>query len=510
MHYRAVAKILGVIISLFSLSLLPPLGVSVAYGDGSAAVFALSALGTLALGLCFWYPVRRNKEPLGVREGFLTVAAFWISLVTAGTLPFVLSDGLNVSFTDAFFESMSGLTTTGATVFRGLEEMPVSILYYRQQLQWLGGMGIVVLAIAVIPILGIGGMQMYLAEMPGATKESKLTPRIKETAKALWLIYVAMTIICAFVYRLAGMSWFDAITHSYSTIAIGGFSTHDTSFAYFDNDLILSAAIVFMVLAGINFSLHFTVLDKLHLKHFFREIKRNGKRKQQIRYFRTSINALKDYFYNTELRVYAGILIVSAVIVCTVLVLAQVYATGWESIKHGLFQVVSIATTSGFTTADFADWPLFLPALLLATSIVGGCIGSTAGGLKVMRVVLLFKQGRREIVQLIHPDGIFPIMLNNKPVAERIINSVWGFFALYVVSFVALALVLQATGLDLTTAYSTVTACLNNLGPALGAAQYNYADLPASSKWVLAFTMMLGRLELLALLILLTPRYWRD
>ena len=412
------------------------------------------------------------------------MAAFWFSLVTAGTLPFLLSHNLEINFTDAFFESMSGLTTTGATVLTGIDDWPKSILYYRQQLQWLGGMGIIVLAVAVIPMLGIGGMQLYLAEMPGAMKNTKLTPRIKETAKALWYIYLGLTIICALAYKLAGMSLFDAVTHSFSTIAIGGFSTHDASFAYFEQDLVLYVAIVFMILAGINFALHFRVLSKLHVK---------------------------EYFQNTELRVYLWILLVTAIVVCSVLLLFyDQLGEPSETIKHGIFQVVSIATTSGFTTDDFSKWPLFVPAMLLSASVIGGCTGSTAGGLKVVRVVLLFKQGRREILQLINPDAIIPIRLNADPVHERVIHSVWGFFALYIVSFVILALILQATGLDLTTAYSTVTACLNNLGPALGSASEGYSTLSSASKWVLAFTMLLGRLELLTLLILLTPRYWRD
>ena len=412
------------------------------------------------------------------------MAAFWFSLVTIGTLPFLLSQNLEINFTDAFFESMSGLTTTGATVLTGIDDWPKSILYYRQQLQWLGGMGIIVLAVAVIPMLGIGGMQLYLAEMPGAMKNTKLTPRIKETAKALWYIYLGLTIICALAYKLAGMSLFDAVTHSFSTIAIGGFSTHDASFAYFEQDLVLYIAIVFMILAGVNFALHFRVLHKLHVR---------------------------DYFQNTELRVYLWILLVTAIIVCTVLLLFYDKLGGpSETIKHGIFQVVSIATTSGFTTDDFSKWPLFVPAMLLAASIIGGCTGSTAGGVKVVRVVLLFKQGRREILQLINPDAIIPIRLNADPVHERVIHSVWGFFALYIVSFVVLALILQATGLDMQTAFSTVTACLNNLGPALGAASEGYSTLSSASKWVLAFTMLLGRLELLTLLILLTPRYWRD
>ena len=487
MHYKAVFKVVGILFAMFSISLLPPLAISFFSShpsDDTFPAFLISFIAILATGIAIWIPVRKNREQLGPREGFLTVAAFWFSLVTVGTLPFLLSQNLEINFTDAFFESMSGLTTTGATVLTGIDDWPKSILYYRQQLQWLGGMGIIVLAVAVIPMLGIGGMQLYLAEMPGAMKNTKLTPRIKETAKALWYIYLGLTIICALAYKLAGMSLFDAVTHSFSTIAIGGFSTHDASFAYFEQDLVLYVAIVFMILAGINFALHFRVLSKLHVR---------------------------DYFQNTELRVYLWILLVTAIVVCMVLLLFYDQLGGpSETIKHGIFQVVSIATTSGFTTDDFSKWPLFVPAMLLAASMIGGCTGSTAGGLKVVRVVLLFKQGRREILQLINPDAIIPIRLNGDPVHERVIHSVWGFFALYVVSFVILALILQATGLDLTTAFSTVTACLNNLGPALGAASEGYSTLSSASKWVLAFTMLLGRLELLTLLILLTPRYWRD
>ena len=487
MHYKAVFKVVGILFAMFSISLLPPLAISFFSShpsDDTFPAFLISFIAILATGIAVWLPVRKNREQLGPREGFLTVAAFWFSLVTVGTLPFLLSQNLEINFTDAFFESMSGLTTTGATVLTGIDDWPKSILYYRQQLQWLGGMGIIVLAVAVIPMLGIGGMQLYRAEMPGAMKNTKLTPRIKETAKALWYIYLGLTIICALAYKLAGMSLFDAVTHSFSTIAIGGFSTHDASFAYFEQDLVLYVAIVFMILAGINFALHFRVLNKLRVR---------------------------DYFQNTELRVYLWILLVTAIIVCTVLLLFYDQLGGpSETIRHGIFQVVSIATTSGFTTDDFSKWPLFVPSMLLAASIIGGCTGSTAGGLKVVRVVLLFKQGRREILQLINPDAIIPIRLNADPVHERVINSVWGFFALYVVSFVILALILQATGLDMTTAFSTVTACLNNLGPALGAASEGYSTLSSASKWVLAFTMLLGRLELLTLLILLTPRYWRD
>ncbi len=483
MHYHAVLKIVGILFGIFSLFLLPPVGISLYFDDGAFLDFLISFIIIFATGFSIWYPARRNRKQLGVREGFLTVAAFWVSLAIAGALPFLLWHNFEISFTDAFFESMSGLTTTGATVLVGLDNMPYSLLYYRSQLQWIGGMGIIVLAVAVLPMLGIGGMQLYLAEMPGVMKQSKLTPRIKETAKALWFIYLGLTIICALAYWLAGMSIFDAITHSYSTIAIGGFSTHDDSFHYFQNDYILLVAIVFMLISGINFSLHFRVWSKLRIREYLRD---------------------------TEFKVYISLICIAIVLVSTVLVFSNTMSSPWESVKHGIFQVVSMATTSGFTTQDYSTWPLFIPAMLLAASIIGGCTGSTAGGLKVMRVIMLFKQGRREILHAIHPQAIIPIRMSGHLVPNKVVNSVWGFFALYIVSFVVLSLLMLTTGVDLVTAYSTVTACLNNLGPALGDAVDNYASLPSAAKWILAFAMLLGRLELLTLLILLTPRYWQD
>lgn len=483
MHYLAVLKIVGILFGIFSLFLLPPVGISLYFDDGAFLDFLISFIIIFVTGFSIWYPARRNRKQLGVREGFLTVAAFWVSLAIAGTLPFLLWHNFEISFTNAFFESMSGLTTTGATVLVGLDEMPYSLLYYRSQLQWIGGMGIIVLAVAVLPMLGIGGMQLYLAEMPGVMKQSKLTPRIKETAKALWYIYLGLTIICALAYWLAGMSVFDAITHSYSTIAIGGFSTHDDSFHYFQNDYILLVAIVFMLISGINFSLHFRVWSKLRIR---------------------------EYLLDTEFKVYLSLIAIVIVLVSSMLVVTNTMDSPWDSIKHGVFQVVSMATTSGFTTQDYSNWPLYIPAMLLAASIIGGCTGSTAGGLKVMRVIMLFKQGRREILHAIHPEAIIPIRMSGHLVPNKVVNSVWGFFALYIVSFVVLSLLMLTTGVDLVTAYSTVTACLNNLGPALGDAVDNYAELPSAAKWILAFTMLLGRLELLTLLILLTPRYWQD
>ena len=516
MHYSSVLKVVGILFSMFGISLIPPTAISYFTQDGSLTAFFISFFVIFTIGVVIWFPARDKPTQLGPREGFLTVAAYWISLAVAGTLPFLLSEDLHIGFTDAFFESMSGLTTTGATVLTGLDDLPKSVLYYRQQLQWLGGMGIIVLAVAVIPMLGIGGMQLYRAEMPGTFRNTKLTPRIKETAKALWYIYLGLTVICALAYWLAGMTPFDAVSHSFSTIAIGGFSTHDESFAYFEGDAVLYIAIIFMILSGINFALHFRILSRSSIGRLYAKFRARLRRGRKRRSPATHSKQVKEsgirlYLQDTEVITYLSLILITSLTVAVVLVMtADADADVRTAIKDGIFQAVSIATTSGFTTAEFSSWPLFLPALLLAASIIGGCTGSTAGGVKVFRIVLLFKQGRREIQQLIHPDAIFPIQLKNSPVPDHVINAVWGFFVLYVVSFVVLALVLLATGLDMVTAYSTVTACLNNLGPALGQAADNYASLPVAAKWVLAFTMLLGRLELFTLLILLTPRYWLD
>ncbi len=483
MRYQQVLKILGILTALYSFTLIPPAAIAYFAEDGEFVVFVLSVVITLVVALIFWAPVRNYRKPLGLREGFLAVAGFWVTFATIGALPFLLSSEPKIAVTDAFFESMSGLTTTGATVLTGIDHLPMSIKYYRQQMQWFGGMGIIVLAVAVLPMLGIGGMQLFRAEIPGPMKYAKLTPRITETAKALWYIYLGLTVLCALGYLYAGMSVFDAITHSFSTIAIGGFSTHDLSFQHFDSGLINMVAIIFMVLSGMNFALHFLAWRGRTLAGYLRDV---------------------------EVRTYLSIIGLGAVIVPIALLATGTYVTADVAVSHGVFQVVSTATTTGFTTTNFSHWPLFLPAMLLLLSIMGGCAGSTAGGLKIMRVVLLFKQGHRETIKLIHPDAIVPIRMNKAVVPDAVVSAVWGFFALYVLSFVVLALVLLACGNDMVTAYSTVTACLNNLGPALGKAAVSYADLNAPSKWVLAFAMLLGRLELATLLVLLTTSYWRD
>ncbi len=482
MQFTVIQRILGLLLMLFSTTMLPPLLVSLLYSDSAHLPFLLAFALTMGTGLLFWLPVMRVRRELRMRDGFMVVVLFWSVLSLFGSLPFILAEGMTMSVTDAVFESFSGLTTTGATVITGLDNLPESILYYRQQLQWLGGMGIIVLAVAILPMLGIGGMQLYRAETPGPMKDNKLTPRITETAKALWYIYMGLTAACAVGYWAAGMSFFDAVGHSFSTVAIGGFSTHDASMGYFqEQPLIEVVAIIFMFLSGINFALHFL-----------------GWR---------SISA-EPYLADSEFRTYAGLLSGVAVITSLFLYYSHEFEGG-DALLHGVFQAVSIGTTTGFTTSNYAEWPGFLPVLLLFASFIGGCAGSTGGGMKVIRFLLLLKQGMREVLRLIHPNAVIPIKVGGKPLANRVIDSVWGFFATYVAIFSVLLLLLMFTGLDQVTAFSAVAACMNNLGPGLGDVALNYADLSDPAKWLLCFAMLLGRLEIFTLLVLLTPAFWR-
>lgn len=483
MQFIVIQRVTGLLLIIFSTTLLPPLLISLYFRDGVADAFLHTYAGTLAVGLLLWLPVSRIRRDIQLRDGFVIVTLFWTLLAIVGAFPLALADNPHMPITDAFFESMSGLTTTGATVLTGIDDLPESIRYYRQQLQWLGGMGIVVLAVAVMPMLGVGGMQLYRAETPGPLKDNKLTPRITETAKALWYIYLGLTVLCAIAYLLAGMDLFDAICHSFSTIAIGGFSTHDQSMGFFNNVAIELVAVVFMVLAGMNFALHFIAWRS---------------------------RSLTPYFADAEVKVYIRILLVVCAIVVAVLVYNNTYGDWLEALHQGVFQAVSVATTTGFTTSGFHWWPLFLPILLLLASFIGGCAGSTAGGMKVIRSILLYKQGKREIFRLVHPDALFPIKVGGKPMPDRVINAVWGFLSLYVFSFGMLSLLMAGTGLDLTTAISAVAACLNNLGPGLGDVSSNYASVTPMGKWVLAFAMLLGRLELFTLLVLFTPTFWRN
>jgi trk system potassium uptake protein TrkH len=480
-RFSVIFKVLGVLLMLFSLTLIPPVFVSLWYEDKSHFSFLMAFAITLITGILMWFPTYNSQEELRTRDGFLVTALFWAVLALFGALPFIFSGATEMSITDAIFEALSGLTTTGATVIVGLDSLPQSILYYRQQLQWLGGIGIVVIAVAVLPMLGIGGMQLYRAEIPGPVKDNKLTPRITETAKALFAIYLTLTIACGFAYWVAGMSLFDAIGHAYSTVAIGGFSTHDSSMGFFNSDTIYLIAIVFMVLSGMNFALHFIV---------WRE------------------RAIKGYWRDPECRFYLSMISLGIVITCGYLYYSKTYGLH-QSLIMGSFELVSILTTTGFGVADFSLWPTFLPYLIFMFAFMGCCAGSTGGGMKMVRILLIFKQGLREIQRLIHPNAIFPIKVGSKTVSDRVVEAVWGFFAAYVICFVIMMLLLLGTGLDITTAFSAVGACINNLGPGLGAVAAHYGNINDMAKWVLCFAMLLGRLEVFTLLVLFSPMFWR-
>lgn len=482
MHYRAIIRILGLLVALFSVTMIPPAIVSLIYEDGSGLPFFLAFILCILTGCAFWYPNRSHRQDLRAREGFLIVVLFWSVLASFGAIPFILLEQPSMTVTDAFFESFSGLTTTGATVIEGIDFLPHSVQFYRQQLQWLGGMGIIVLAVAILPILGVGGMQLYRAETPGPVKDSKMTPRIADTAKHLWYIYLSLTTACTLAYWFAGMDWFDAICHSFSTIAIGGFSTHDASLGYFDSPVVNAICAVFLIIAAFNFSLHYAA---------------------------ASGRTLKGYWHDPELKAFLFIQAALISVCFMVLVFHNHFSDAEEALDQAVIQAVSISTTAGFATTDFANWPSFLPILLIFSSFIGGCAGSTGGGLKVIRVYLLFLQGKREIDRLIHPKAVYSVKLGERAMPDRVVEAVWGFFSAYAIVFVVIMIGLIATGLDNITAFTATAATLNNLGPGLGSVAGTFADVSDGGKWLLVTAMLFGRLEVFSLLVLFSPTFWR-
>ena len=483
MKNSTVQKIVGFLIAGASMMMFPPALVSWWYQDGTASIFLISAVILFITGMAIFLPVRHSHQELRLRDGFLIVAASWLTLALVGALPFLLLTQPDISYVDAVFESMSGLTTTGATIMTNIDGLPRGILYYRQQLQWLGGLGIVVLAVAILPMLRVGGMQLYRAETPGPMKDSKLTPRITETAKALWLIYLGITVLAVLAYWLGGMTLFDAVGHAFSTVSTGGMSTHDAGFAWFDNPTLEAIATVFMVVSGINFATHFTSWKRA---------------------------SAQPYFQDPELKVYASLLLGFAVLVTIALYLNGTYGSIAESARYASFQVVAVMTTTGYTTADFSIWPGFIPILLILVAFIGGCAGSTSGGMKVIRVMLLYRQAIREIRRLIHPHAVIPVKIGGRKTSTTVMDAVWGFFFLYVTSFVLITIALNGVGIDPVTAYSAAAASLTNLGPGLGDVSANYASLNSTAKVILSFAMLMGRLEIFTILVLFTPAFWRD
>lgn len=480
MFVKSSLRIIGILCLVFCLPLLPTLLVSWWYADGEILDFSEFLLALLITGFVLWLPFRKQEINLRRKDGFLIVVIFWVLLGILGSLPFKF--GLHISLINALFESVSGLTTTGATILSGLDDMQPSILFYRQELQWFGGMGLIMLAVAILPVLGIGGMSLYLAETPGPMKEEKITPRLARGAKLLWIIYVGMTAVCALAYWLGGMTLFDAICHSFSTISTGGFSTHDSSLGYFHSPAIDDVAIVFMMLGGINFSIHFLVIKKENLLLYFKDV---------------------------EVRTFVLFVAVVAVLVSLSLLLAGYYNNAYVSIENAIFEVVSVVTSTGFGVDDFSAWPLFLPFLLIAISFIGGCGGSTAGGMKVIRILTLIRLSYREIVRLIHPKVVFPEKVGTgQTVSPRVAESIFGFFSMYVVSFIVLMLLMMAAGTDQVTAFSAIATCMNNLGPGLGEVAQTFGTINEPSKLISIVAMLLGRLELLTVLVLLHPDFW--
>ncbi|MYD44060.1 MAG: potassium transporter [Gammaproteobacteria bacterium] len=482
MNYAAVGSVLAVLVAIISVPMFLSGGIGLIYNESEAASFALIGLIYASVGGVIYLSLRRSDVTVRVREGFFITTASYFALGLLCALPLILTPAqVAMSFTDAAFESFSGLTTTGATVFTNLDEMPRSILFYRAILQWLGGMGIIVLAVAILPMLGIGGMQLFRAEAPGTIKDTSLKPRIAEAAKSLWLLYLGLTATCAVAYWIAGMSLFDAICHAFTTVAIGGFSNYDASIGFFNEPTIEAVAILFMFLAGLNFTLHYAAL---------------------VARFDPSA-----YFRDPEARTYAAV--IAAVVVLVAVGLAVEDGISLGSFREIAFQAVSFATTTGYTTANVDAWPLLCPVVLVLASFAGGCVGSTAGGMKIYRIMVVLQQSVREIRRLILPDGIFSVKLGQEVVSGRVIEAVWGFVTMYALLFVCLfTAVVIVSDLDIKSAFSAVAACLNNLGPGLGDVATNYAGLNAATKWLLIIAMVLGRLEIFTLLVLLAPRYW--
>lgn len=479
---QAIQRIFGAIIAWSSLIAVPPLLLAAVLKEPTVSAFFDSFLFTCAFGLMLWLPVRRVEYDLRLRDGFLITTSLWIiaSLVTA--VPFMLALP-QLSFTDAVFEATSGLTTTGATTLAGLDVLPKSVLFYRALLNYLGGIGIVILAVAILPMLKIGGMQLFRAESTGPTKDNKLTPRIAETARTLWLVYTGLFGLCALAYWIGGMSLFDAVCHAMGTVSTGGFSTHDASFGYWNSPLLEAIAVLFMLLGGANFSLHWYAWRRATVGH---------------------------YQSDSELRTFLALCLTAIVVVALNLWLGGAFASFSEALHHAGFQVVSSLTTTGYFSTGFAHWPGLAPLLLIMLGFIGGCAGSTAGGIKVARVQMVVRQGLREIKQLVHPKGQFLVKLGGRRVSESVVISVAGFCTLYILSYLVMTLALTAAGVDLVTAFSSVATCINNVGPALGLSAANFRALDDVSIWVCSFAMILGRLEVFTVLVLLTPQFWQE
>jgi trk system potassium uptake protein TrkH len=478
-----ILHVFGLVILIFSFTMLVPLATAFFAHDAAQFAFDESFVITLFVGFVLWLIGRRWQRELKVRDGFLLVLLVWTGLPAFATLPFLISLP-GMGFTEAYFETISGLTTTGATVMSGLDVLPPSLNLWRHLLNWLGGMGIIVLAVAILPLLGIGGRQLLKAELPGPIKDSKLTPRIADTAKLLWAVYAAITLACILVLKLAGMSWLDAVCHAFAALSLGGFSTHDASVGYYDSPLIEAVLIFFMLVAALNFVTHLLA---------FRQ------------------KSLAPYLHDPEVFGVLGLVIVSCLGISLYIWQAGVYPEFLTALRYVSFNLVSLATDCGFASTDFNQWPIFAPMWMLLLSCVTASSGSTGGGLKMIRAVLMFRQGARELEQQLHPAARLPVKIGGHAVPNQIVFAIQAFVMMYVATIVGMTLVLLASGLDFISAFSAVIACINNAGPGLNEVgpAGNYAGLNDFQTWMLAFTMLLGRLELFTVFVLFTRAFWR-
>ena len=482
MRWRQVTLTLGMLVIGFSPLMLLPAIFAVIDGDGTWRAFVYSSAIAAAAGAAT-LPLYRSYSEVSLKSGYLVLVLSWFILGAFSSLPLAFSEHIDLRASEVLFEGISGLTTTGATVLSGLDDLPRSILFYRQFLQWIGGLGIIVLAVVILPFLGISGQNLYRADTfaPYHMAEGRIRPRLAAATKALLLIYVSLTLACALLYWIAGMGVFDAAMHSLSTVAIGGFSTHDASIGYFDSRAVEVVAMVFMFLSATNFALMYRAVQQRTLKH---------------------------YAQSDEFNVYIRILVVSSIAVALWLWLIARF-DGNHAFWQGAFQTVSVVTTTGFSITDYDYWPSFIPLMLVSFSCIGACSGSSGGGIKVIRVLLLYRQGVGEIKRLIHPQVHPVVKFGSGFASSDIMPLIWGFWSIYVLLFYCLTIALVASGLDLLTAYSAVAACLNNLGPGLGEVASNYRSLSDLQLGILSFTMIAGRLELLTLVVVLTPQFWR-
>jgi len=482
MKARDILYTLGGFLMALGSTMIVPLVCALYFRDGDAASFFFSIIITCGVGIVFYLAFRKKETiiVLGHREGFVIVSAAWLMAAFFGSLPFVF-EGIFLSYTDAFFETMSGFTTTGATVIRKIEGLPHGILLWRSLTQWLGGMGIIILSIAILPFLGVGGRQLFRAEVPGPVKY-KLKPRIVEVARSLWAIYAIISIVEFILLLLGGMSVFDSLCHTFSTMATGGFSTRDLSIGYYNSSYIDAVVTIFMIAAGMNFALHYLLIS----------------------------GNIRAFLIDRELWFLFAVIFLATAIV-TLDLWTSVVSGLDQAFRYAVFQVVSILTTTGFVTHDFSQWPVLSQIILIILMFIGGSAGSTSGGIKCVRLLLMIKHSYAEIYRLVHPHAVLRVKLGKNIVSPEIMSSIWGFFALYLILTIGAILLMSWLGLDMVTAVSSVAATIGNVGPGLGMVHpmTNYSEIPAVGKWILSFCMLLGRLEIYTIIVLLIPEFWK-